>query len=313
MPIIPSSVTWPTLSDFQVQFQGTAASAVTFGPLPFYIKSKGMEGFDLPATRTGDTKRPRGRGEFIGLDLFSGRDITLTFDVGGTAFGSYTSLADCLSSLRAVTNTADDGDVEYPMFVKFPGLATLGIMARARKRAFNPTIAMALGNLAEGYIAQFHATDPFFYGQTQSNTLDLPTPVGGAAFPWTFPLSFGGGGSPTTVTLTNNGDVECYPQLTINGPCTYPSISNNTSGNVLEFGVTMNSGDTLDIDMDLKTATYTASGATQSYSLMSTLQPGWSWWSLAPGDNQIEFTSIDSTHVSGNLVIAWADAYSSAV
>lgn len=315
MSLIPVSYAWPTLSNWQVQFQGTAASPVQWGPVPIFIQSKGMEGFDLPATRTGDTNRPLARGEFIGLDLFSGRDLTLTFDVGGNAFGSYSNLAAALTAIRQVTNTADNGDIEYPLFVQFPNMPLLGIMARARKRSFNPTLAMSVGNLAQNYTLQFHATDPFFYTQTQTAVLGLPTPASGFTFPVTFPLSFGSGSEPAIVPLANTGDVECYPLLTVTGPCTYPAITNlSLSGDpLIQFGVTMNSGDKLIIDTDLKTATYFPLGSAAGFSVMSTIQQGWNWWSMPPGTNSIQFSSTDDTAVAGSLTINWASAYSSAV
>jgi hypothetical protein len=315
MSLIPSTVTWPSLTNWQVSFQGTSSSAVVFGPAPFYIQSKGMEGFDLPASRTGDTNRPRARGEFIGLDEFSGRDLVLTVDIGGSVYGSYANLEAALAAVRAATNTADLGNVEYPMFVQFPNAPLLGTMVRVRKRAFTPTMAMALGNLAQDYAIQFHATDPFFYSQTQVSTVGLSTPLGGFGFPLSFNLSFGGGTALGTLTLTNYGDVECYPVLTITGPCTYPAITNLTISGlpVIQFGVTMVTGDTLVIDTDLKTAVYTPSGSSSSYSVMSTLQQGWAWWSMAPGTSQIQFTSLDSSYVAGTLVVQWASAYSSAL
>lgn len=315
MAFVPLGVTWPTLSNFNVQFQGSASSPVVFNTVPVFIQDKSMEGFDLPATRTGDSNRPRARGEFIGLDEFSGRDLTLTVDVGGSNLGSYATTAAALSALRAVTNTADLGNVEYPMFVKFPNEVLLGIMARARKRTFIPTAAYALGNLAKDVAIQWHATDPFFYSQTQSNTIGLPVPGSGLVFPITFPLSFGSGGGVSSVSLTNSGDVECYPILTITGPCTYPSITNTSiSGSpTIQFGVTMPAGDQLVIDMDLKTATYYTAGSSLGQTAMATLQQGWTWWSIQPGVNQIQFASTDNVTVAGTLNVAWASSYSSAI
>ena len=313
MPVVPSTYSWPTLSNWQVQYQGTAAAAVVFGALPIFLQDKGLEGFDLPATRTGDSNRPRARGEFIGLDEFSGRDLTLTLDIGGSSLGSYATTQAALNAIIAATNTADVGNVEYPMFVQIPNRPLLGIMAKARKRAFTPSLAMSLGSLAQGYIIQWHATDPFFYSQTTTSSIGLPTPgTGMSVNPLSFPISFGAGGGSSILTLTNAGDVECYPQLTVTGPCTYPSISNLTTGQVIQFGVTMATSDKLVIDTDLKTATYYAAGSPNAgYSVMSTILQGWSWWNLAPGATQIQFASTDSTSVAGTLAVAWASAYSS--
>lgn len=314
MAFVPYGTTWPSLANFQTQYQGSAASPVIFGASTiFNLQPKGLDGFDLPATRNGDSDRPRQRGEFIGLDLFSGRDLTLTVDVGPPA-GSYATLAAALSALRAVTNTADSGNVEYPMFVQFPNSSLLGTMCRVRRRTVPVDLAYSLGNMAQNVAVQFHATDPFFYSQTQQNTIGLPTPGTGLSLnPLTFPLSFGSGGGTSILSLTNAGDVECYPILVITGPCTYPAITNLsvTGSPVIQFGVTMVAGDRLVIDTDLKTATYySASSPTIGQSAMATLQQNWTWWSMAPGVSQLQFTSTDSSSVAGQLAIQWASAYS---
>ena len=184
MAFVPFSYSWPSLSNFQVQYQGTAASAVVMGGIgtqAFNIQPKGLEGLDLPATRNGDSDRPRQRGQFIGLDLFSGRDITITMDVGPPTGTLYSTLSAALAALRAVTNTADNGATEYPLFVQFPNMPLLGTMARARKRTVNVDMTYSLGNMAQGVAVQWHSTDPFFYSTTQSNTVGLPVRALGSA------------------------------------------------------------------------------------------------------------------------------------
>lgn len=314
MAFVPIAVSWPTLTSFQAQYQGTAASPVVFGPSTiFNFQPKGLAGLALPATRNSDSDRPIARGQFKGLDLFSGRDITLTFDTGPPA-GSYATLAAATSALRAITNTADNGDVEYPFFVQFPNSPLVGIMTRVRNRDIPVDLTYSLGNMAQNCVVLMHATDPFFYSQTQSNTIGLPTPGTGASFPWSYPLSFGSGGGSSVLSLTNAGDVECYPILTITGPCTYPTISNNSIAGTptIQFGVTMATGDQLVIDTDLKTATYFSAGSALGQSAMATIQQGWTWWSMPSGTNAIQFASKDSTSVAGTLNVQWASAWSSA-
>lgn len=314
MAFVPYGYSWPSLSTFQIQYQGTAATPVTFGSgTIFALQPKGMDGFDLSATRSGDPNRPRARGQYIGLDLFSGRDIVITCDIGPPS-GSYTTLAEALAAVRAITNTADNGNVEHPLFVQFPNTPLLGTMARARKRSIPVDIAYSAAQIAQNIPIQFHATDPFFYAQTQSNTIGLPTPGTGFGFPLSFPLSFGSGGGSSILSLSNLGDVECYPTLTITGPCSYPSITNIAlNGNpVIQFGVVMAAGDQLVIDTDLKTATYYSAGSSLGQSAMATLQQGWSWWSMPPGTNSIQFASTDASVVAGTLNVQWASAFSSA-
>ena len=301
MPFVPLSYSWPTgvLSPFQVCYQGSASAAVLMGAggsvnTTFNVQPGKFEGFDLPATRNNDASRPRQRGQFIGLDLFSGRDMTLTMDVG-PVFGSYSNLAGALAALKAATNTADvyTGSTEYPLYVQFSStLGTLATMARVRRRQIPVDLSYSLANMAQNVIVQWHATDPYFYSETsgEDDAHNASIPAGGSG------------------TFTNYGDVECYPQFTIYGPCTGPIITNTPSSGSLLFSMTVASGGFITIDTDYRSAIYTPPSG-PSVDVLWNLQPGFSWFSLGPGENHIQYTSSD---VAGSLGVEWASAYSSA-
>ncbi len=276
---------------------------------PFNIQPAKMEGFDLQTVQSGDPNRARQRGQYIGLDLMAGRDITLTMDVG-PALGSYSSTVDALNHLRAVTNAAstdpasyntvgsgasnntNPGETEWPFWVKFPTNPLVACMARPIRRNIPIDLAFSLGNMVQSCAVQWHATDPYFYAITQESTATAVTLPASPSF-----------------SLSNAGDVECWPQYTITGPCTNPQVENVTLGSSLLFIGTMNSGDTLAVDNDLRTATYTPSGGSPT-SWIYTLNTGWSWWPLIPGTNNITFSAATA---SGTIAFDWASAYSSAI
>ena len=310
MAFAPYGITWPTLASFQCQYQGNAAAAVVLGggnsvSAPFNIQPAKMEGFDLQTVQSGDPNRARQRGQYIGLDLMAGRDITLTMDVG-PALGSYSSTVDALNHLRAITNAAatdpasfnsgqpntNPGETEWPFWVKFPTNPLVACMARPIRRNIPIDLAFSLGNMAQSCAVQWHATDPYFYAQTLQSTATAVTLPASPSF-----------------TLSNTGDVECWPQYTITGPCTNPQVENVTLGSSLLFIGTMLTGDTLAVDNDLRTATYTPSGGSPT-SWIYTLNTGWSWWPIIPGSNDITFSAATA---SGTIAFDWAPAFSSAI
>lgn len=272
-----------------------------------------FEGLDLPNIRNGDSSRPRTRGQYIGLDIMDFRDTTLTMDVG-PPFGGYSNLTGALAALRAVTNT--QGTTEYPLWLQMPNLGLLVTMCRCRKRNIPVDIVFSAGSLAQNVNLQFHSTDPYWYS---SPTLDpatgLPGPAGGFSFPLTFPLTFGAGNTPNTVTAVNAGDAPCYPQLVITGPCHSPSFANTSMpGNpTLAFNITINTGDELVVDLDMQSALYYPAGSSVGQTALATLAPNSNWWALLPGTNIIAFYSSNPSVDTGTLTVNWASAFSSVV
>ena len=276
---------------------------------PFNIQPGKMEGFDLQSVLSGDPNRARQRGQYIGLDLMAGRDITLTMDVGPN-LGSYSSTEDALNHLRAATNAAstdpasfntigsgasnntNPGETEWPLWVKFRNQPLVATMCRPTRRNISIDMAFSIGKIAQGVAVQFHATDPYLYAITQQSTATAVTLPASPSF-----------------TLSNTGDVECWPQYTITGPCTNPQVENVTLGSSLLFLITMLTGDTLVVDNDLRTATYTPSGGSPT-SVIYTLNTGWSWWPIIPGSNDITFSAATA---SGTIAFDWASAFSSAI
>ena len=300
--------TVPSLADYQLEF-----NELTMGFNTPYTAMK-IDGFDAPVIRSGDQAQPRSWGEFQGFDLFGGRDIILT----GDAVSDGTSLQSALISLGQATLPAIS--TEDPLWVQLPNLPLLCSMVKVRKRQIPLDIPWSAG-LASVALSM-HSTDPRLYTAPSELSVGLPTPAGGLTFPVTFPVTFGGGGTFGTILAFNSGNVEMRPTFTITGPCTNPAVQNSSTGWALGFanptgtGLTLNAGDTLEVDTDLRTVLYTPAGSTISATRRNWLIPGSTWPSfvqgiegLAPGSNLIEFSSGDATAVAGQLTFDWASAY----
>lgn len=291
-----------------MQYQG-----VVFGAGTAFGMSK-LEGLDLPDVRSGNTDRPRTRGAFVGANLLKTRQPTLTFDVGPLAanFGGYGNLTGALQALTSACST--EGTTEYPLWIQLPGWPLVCSMARVLKKNVPYDITADLGHLVKGATIQWEATDPYFYSApTQTATMGLPTQVSGLTFPLSFPLGFGGAVTGNQATVTNYGDVPCWPVLEITGPCINPSVSNltTTGGPSVQFNIELLAGDTLIVDMDLQTILYTPVGQTVAAAYPNVLRSGSTFFSIPPGSSVLEFTSQDSSSAAGILSVWYASAYDS--
>jgi hypothetical protein len=306
----------PTLNNYQMYFANTEdlPLGILMGegtPYQFY-NITGMS--DNPVVRNGDVARPRDTGEFLGLDVYGGRDIV----IGGDVTTNGISLQNALVQLAASINTG--GVTENPLWIQLPGLPVLCSMVRARKRDIPVNIEWA-GGLATSTIA-FHATDPRLYGAPVQMFANIASPGGGLTFPVTFPVTFGGNGYDSLIDCDNTGNFNTLPTLEIHGPITNPTVANYDAGWSLSFanpssgGFTLNTGDVLVIDTDLHTVSYTASGTTTAVPRPNWVVPGSVWPSyqlgidgLQPGNNTIAFSSTDSGSVAGYLYVNFAPAF----
>ena len=261
----------PTLSSWQWSYRG-----LTFGPSQPYSVTT-VDGFGMPAVQTGDVQRPRDMGDFSGFDLLSGRDLTLQGDIVSDG----TSLQHAISVLaQATTVTTDTTQTEYPMWVAYPNVGTIATMVRPRKR----DLPLDLGHVSglATYALQFRATDPRWYSAA---TTASRTNLG-------------------AVTVTNSGNYETRPVITVNGPISSGwTISNGTK--TLTVNLALTSGQSLAIDLDTRTAQMTGGTATNvRYALGATP----AWFTCGPGSTTITLGGAgasSSTTLSVQYASAW--------
>ena len=196
------------------------------------------------------------------------------------------------------------GTIEKPLYVGYPGLGTLVMMCRLRKRQIPTEISFAFGNLAT-VTALFTALDPRLYGATKATVSGPSIPASSMKFPLTFPFSFGGGSFISSVKLTNSGDFETRPRIIIEGPMVYPRVW--AGENILAFDIELEAGAKLELDTDLHTATYYGPGSTVGEAALSTIVPGSEWFTLQPGETTVYWTS--SSYNMGQVTYEVASAH----
>jgi hypothetical protein len=291
---------------------GGLVNPLTSGQTAGYLLIDVPSGLDMPSVNTADAQRPLDQGEFAGLDTSQGRDITIDQVVWATTATGFD--AQCRTLAGAVGWVG--GNTEQPLLFQMPS-GLYGMMARPRKSAFTPgrvdlNVVQAIGTT---HSVMFHATDPRIYAiPTLSATVTAPVPGGGFTFPLTFPLTFAAGGTTSTVSVINNGNVEMRPVIVFTGPCINPVCTNQTATGNPQLGVTITlyAGDTLTLDTDFQSVVYRPGGTGSGSSVKNLLTSKSTWFNLPPGLGSyttLQFNTSDAGPVAGTMTVKYASAY----
>lgn len=302
MPFPSPALAAPSLANYQMQFGGLKFAGIDRTTAYQMVSLTGIDAVD---TDSGDSQRAQDPGEFVGLDVLKGRDITLQ-QVVKSITGQTLDVARQAMAGAFLAG----GATEQPLYIKLPS-GLFACMARARRHNFPLDISMVMAG-GGTVTTLWHATDPRWYAiPTKTATVGLPAPLGGLSFPVTFPASFGGGGVGGILQVTNAGLMEMRPIIVFTGPCTNPVATNLSIAGApyVGFTIALAAGDTLVVDTDFQSAVYYASGSTIGTSRRNALTSGSTWFNLPRGLNQIEFNSSDGTQVAGTMTVQSADAY----
>lgn len=143
------------------------------------------------------------------------------------------------------------------------------------------------------------APDPRKYGASTSVTVDANSQTLGIVFPAVFPLTFPAQPPAGSATVTNGGNFETRPLITITGAIVGPSVYNQTTGQTIGFSnLAMASTDTLVLDLLDKVAYL--NGSQIPADLWS------SWWVLTPGTSQI---ILQGEAAGTQMTISYQDAW----
>lgn len=158
------------------------------------------------------------------------------------------------------------------------------------------------------FITTLKAKDPRLYGTTLKSEA-LVEALSGTAFQLPTPLPF----SLTSTTyfgetLTNDGNFAAPMVVTITGPTENPRLVNNTTGEVMQVNVTLEEGETLEIDTQLGTITKTDGDGNES-DQSAQLADDSVLMQLAPGDNEIELRDDTDEAITASVDIEWRDTY----
>ena len=298
----------PSLPVWGMSYAGLAFAGLKAGER--YQLQSYPTGLDIPSYLSGDVQRALDQGEYAGLDLSPGRDITVQQVVRGA---NARELDENRQTLAGVLGP--QGSTEQPLFLQLAS-GLFACMARPRKHAFVTDVNVVFGH---GVVVStlFHATDPRWYtAPTLAQTVGLPEPSGGLVPPVTPPVTIKGTGVGGLVTVENAGAMEMRPRVTFTGPCLNPRAANLALPGApsIGFELALNPGDQLQLDLDWQSAVLVAAGTSAGSSRRNAEKPGNTWWNL-PGKSStfsgvsvIEFTSEDTTAVAGTMTVEYASA-----
>jgi hypothetical protein len=313
------------VGDFTVGGEGEEPAGnlweMTYGGLTFggldrlatYQLQELPEGLGTPDYISGDVQRSLEQGEYAGVDLSPGRNITVKQVIQAATEPQLDAARQAFAAILT-----PKGSAEYPLTLQLAsGLFTC--YARPRKHAPPIDVNTIVG---KGTIVatMFHATDPRWYTAPQTAVTGLAVP-GGIAPPVTPPVTIKGG-SGGLVEVVNTGPMYTYATLEFTGPCTVPKAANLSlpGAPAVAFNVTLNAGDTLTVEMGYRSVVLTSAGSTAGSSRRSSIMPGSVWWplpgatvqpdgTLTPSTSVIQFTSEDTSRVAGTLTVSCASAY----
>lgn len=293
-----AAINWQGSRPGHVQFD-----EFLFGPgTPFRWDT--LEGWeDTPGLDSGTVLRASAHGAWPGTMYAQVRTVTFGLIVRsepGQMMGTIRQIA---------AATPIDAADEVPLAVQFDDdEAPQVIFARCVRRAIGVGRSNRTG-LTRGSI-QFEASDPRKYSLVESmETASLPQPEPGLVFPLVFPLDFGTPGATGNMSCTNSGDAPSHPVIAITGPCSTPSITNTTTGLVLEYDLSLSEGDTLYVDTNQGTVTLNGTQSNRLYTATNRSVPE-DAFVLPPGSSALAFRSDDSPpDPASTATVTWRSAF----
>ncbi|MDG4857364.1 phage tail family protein [Streptomyces sp. T-3] len=271
------------------------------------IHGRQLSGWDdLPDLDDATVPMPSAHGAWPGRLLAGPR--VLVFDFLIYADNGLTGFTGVLEELRTATAVRQD---ESPLIVQLAGARRL-MWARLTRRTLPASRAYTWGKPTGS--VQFTCADPRRYQvEEQVARTGLPEPEPGLDWHPTEPapgvewdLDYGAAGTPGAAIVDNAGDADTYPVLAITGPVIRPAITNQATGAILEYDITLAATDRLVIDTRDGTVTLNDT-APRLYTATPRSDPEQSF-TLPPGQSLLTFRAAEF-NPAGALTVLWRSAW----
>ena len=261
----------------------------------YIIRRPGSTPHPWPDMSSDDVPYDQGHGIHAGSDLLGGRRVPLTI---GIRAASKAAARAALQTLQAAWRPSNE-DIELAWM---DDLGTFRWMGRPRLADPNEDLVSA------GVIdveCRFMATNPFYEAATaDSDSTSRTTAGSGFTPPFTPPFTLGAS-TDGTLRATNDGSADASWTARLDGPLTNPVITNLTTGERLAFtangGLDLSGGEYVEIDSAARSVLLAGTASRRSQLSLDSR-----WWSLAPGDTDIELTADAGT---GTLSVTWRSAW----
>ncbi|ETK36116.1 phage distal tail protein [Microbispora sp. ATCC PTA-5024] len=215
----------------------------------------------LPTIDNGNTLRPQRHGAWSGRKLAQQRLVTIKMQaLAGTDPSTVDSLLDELAAAASVP----DDESERNLVI----------------RGWGPK------RIARGAVVDFVSSmdDDYSVGMPTVSVLIACSDARKYGLTVTSVVVDNG----STAAAVNEGNTSTHPLVRINGPCTNPSITNQTTDRILSFGVTLASNETLLVDTNAGTAVI---GAADYMHTLAPLSVPPEDWYLVKGTNAISYSA----------------------
>ncbi|MET8985819.1 hypothetical protein ABZW49_10260 [Nonomuraea wenchangensis] len=254
VPILPGDSL--TGAAGQVEWNGTL-----WGPGTDFTVQEILGWRSLPQLDNLNVERPSRHGAWAGRRLAQQRIVTIKLQPN--SISDPTAIDDLLAQLDAVTGVLED-EREWPLVIAGYGATQLAFGAVVdRDVPMNDGYSVG----APPVSVMIVCSDPRRYSLTRTG-VDLVL--------------------NQSVEVTNAGNVATHPILRINGPVTSPSIENTTLNRLIEFSITLASGEQMTIDTDA--GTVMVGGNSQMQTLTGSSVPV-TEFVLGRGINELHYTA----------------------
>jgi len=261
--------------------------------LPF-VDVISVVGLDNAPYRETRREREGADGGFMDAEFERGRDLLINADI-------YVDSSVMEAYLDSLKSNYAPSTVLVPFYFKSPGVEERLLFVKPLGLKYDWEQLRRIGQ-ARAQFTMF-AEDPRIYTSTLTSVDVAFSPGALTGFGFNLAFDFGFGGAATTDgTLVNNsGNRPTPPIFTITGPCTDPTIRDETYGNVLAFSITLEAGQTLVIDTKYKTVRL--DGTTNRRNTMTVFE----WFMLQPGQTFIRYGA--SVGVGSSLNVSFRSAW----
>lgn len=139
----------------------------------------------------------------------------------------------------------------------------------------------------------------YFYNSVESSQNVPIYKGGGMALPMAIPMNFATPLGQEQMTITNDGNAEYYPLVTVYGAMSGFDFRNSSINKTLSYSGSLSSSDFLELDFYNRTALF--NGQTSALAQITG-----DWWWLNPGDNVLK---LITTSGEGYALVKHRDAY----
>lgn len=271
---------------FMLGDSGVILNADSSG-LPFF-DALIVSGLDSAPYRETRRDHEGADGGFMDAEYEKGRDIIIS----GEAYADPDSMEEYLDSLKS--NYAPSTSL-IPFYFKSPGVVERLALVKPLGCKYDWEQDRRMGKARVQ--VRMYAEDPRLYASTETS-VDIPFAAGassGFGFDLGFSFGFGGGSGSDGVFVTNSGNRSTPPVFTITGPCSNPSIRDETYGHSLQFSIDLAAGETLVIDTKYKTVRL--NGTVNRRGALTNSD----WFFLEPGQTFLRYNAITGTGSSLNV------------